>query len=271
MSRAIALFDMGATRTRVTITTDGKEFEAPRSFETEHSAAGLERLVDAIMQAAAGRPLAAAVGGCPGHTDPATHTLVHAPNLPHWEGIAVGRELEQRLQVPVTLENDTALVGLGEAMHGAGRGHKIVMYETVSTGVNAVRIVGGEIDPAAVGFEAGAQLIATPDGRVTSLEATTGGAALQRQQGHPPRELASSGLWRSEARLLAHGLYNSIVHWSPEIVVFGGSMMHDIRVADITAELEKLPPVYKKWPPVVAAQLGDIGGLWGALVLANRP
>ena len=33
------------------------------------------------------------------------------------------------------------MVGLGEAVHGAGRGNCIVMYMTISTGVGGARIV----------------------------------------------------------------------------------------------------------------------------------
>jgi len=67
--------------------------------------------------------------------------------------------LEEILEVPVFLRNDTAIVGLGEAHAGAGKGHEIVVYITVSTGVGGVRIIKGEIAKNQFGFEIGHQII----------------------------------------------------------------------------------------------------------------
>jgi predicted NBD/HSP70 family sugar kinase len=270
-SRGITIvFDMGATRTRLAVVSEQHTLARPHWFETNHSSLGWRRLLTGIRELAGGDQIRCVIGGVPGQTDPKNHKLTHLPNLPHWEGQKLLDRLQEELGCEVKLYNDTALVGLGEAIYGAGRGYAIVMYETVSTGVNAVRIVDGRIDRAAVGFEVGAQLLPGPGGRVTSLEAATGGAALERRKGRAPKELASQALWRSEARLLAHGLYNSLVHWSPEVVVFGGSMMNDIAVTDIAAELKKMPPVYGAWPKLVKAKLADAGGLYGALALARR-
>jgi hypothetical protein len=66
---------------------------------------------------------------------------------------------------------------------------------------------------------------------------------------------------------LARGLYNTLLHWSPQVVVYGGAMMRDIPLTAIVHELAALPPVYPEWPPLVAAELGDEGGLYGALAL----
>jgi predicted NBD/HSP70 family sugar kinase len=135
--------------------------------------------------------------------------------------------------------------------------------------VNGVRIVDGVIEPSAQGFEIGQQLLTGDDGRRASLESLAGGAALARRTGRPPAELHTAGVWRNEARQLAHGLFNTLLHWSPEVVVYGGRMMQDISVAAIAEELERLPAVFESWPPIVAAQLGDEGGLLGALSLLN--
>ncbi|MBW4061409.1 ROK family protein [Candidatus Saccharibacteria bacterium] len=265
----VGLFDIGATRTRLAIATSPHEFSEHVSFATDTTAAGTKQLFDQLRVLVGDCRLTGLAGGVAGQINPQTGTLWHATNLPHWNGIAIGHEFTQAFGVKLAIGNDTAVVGLGEAVFGAGRGHHIVMYETVSTGVNAARITGGVIDEMAQGIEVGAQLILGSDGHLTTLEAATGGAALERKYGHPPRELALQGLWRSEARLLALGLYNSLLHFSPDVVVFGGSMMRDIELRDIERELKKLP---LKWPrpvPLLHAQLGDNGGLFGALALAR--
>ena len=86
------------------------------------------------------------------------------------------------------MENDTALVGLGEATVGAGKGAAIVVYVTISTGANGARIVDGVLDRAAFGFELGEQLL----GRAASagtLEELVSGRAIQDRFGAPPATL----------------------------------------------------------------------------------
>lgn len=262
-----AVFDIGATHTRVGVSRDGRTLDKFEVLTTDQGAEGWTMVADALAGLVAGEHDLAVAGGVASQIDSKTGRLYHAMNLPEWNGVALRDGLERHLGAPVQLVNDVALVGLGEAKFGAGRGAHIVMYETVSTGVNAIRIIDGVIDHLEHGNEIGRQLVLGPGGRLRDLESLTGGAALERRRGRPPRELAGQAVWRSEARLLALGLYNSLLHWSPDVVVFGGSMMRDIDVEDIRHELAKLPPVFPAWPPIVAAQLGDLGGLYGGLAL----
>jgi predicted NBD/HSP70 family sugar kinase len=51
---------------------------------------------------------------------------INALNLPRWNGAALADDLEAALGTQVILENDTALVGLGEATVGAGKGAAVV-------------------------------------------------------------------------------------------------------------------------------------------------
>ncbi|HSX03025.1 MAG TPA: ROK family protein [Candidatus Saccharimonadia bacterium] len=260
------VFDIGGTHTRLGLSANGRKLDQVVHLETDSSAAGLEAFLGATSTLAAGRTLRAVAGGLPGHMA-VDGRLGYAPNLPGWVGLAVADRLQERLGVKVLVENDAALAGLAEACLGAGAGRRIVTYITVSTGVNGVRIVDGGIDSSAQGFEIGQQLLADHNGQLASLESLTGGAALARRTGRLPAELQGTGTWQVEVQYLARGLFNTLVHWSPEIVVYGGRMMQDISVAAIAEELSRLPAVLKPWPPIVTAQLGDDGGLLGALLL----
>jgi len=263
------VFDIGATNTRFAL-TDGKSLQNIQRFDTNPGDKGIELLLEQLDEYLDGQKITAAAGGVPGQLDSDSGRLVHAPNLAGWAGKRVGRQIPQHLNVPVGIHNDTEVVGLGEAVHGAGQGHRIVVYITVSTGVNGARIVDGAIEASSLGFELGAQLIRGNDGKTHQLEELTGGAALERKFGHPPQELHDAKLWHTEAQYLANGLYNTILHWSPDIVVFGGSMMRDIDISEIATLLRRLPKVYESWPPLVAGQLGDDGGLYGAMALLNK-
>lgn len=263
------VFDIGGTTTRLAL-TDGKTLQNIQRFNTDPSSKGIDSLLAEFDNYLDGQKLTAAAGGMPGHLDGASGRLFHAPNLAGWEGQRVGRQIAQHLGVKVTVRNDTEVVGLGEAVLGAGQGQSIVVYITVSTGVNGARIVNGVIEGSSQGFELGAQLIRGNDGKAHQLEDLTGGAAMQKKFGRPPRLLRDATLWHDEARYLADGLYNTIVLWSPDVVVMGGSMMKDIDISEIATQLRRLPEVFENWPPLVRSRLGDDGGLYGAMVLLSK-
>lgn len=262
------VFDIGATKTRFAL-SDGKSLQNIQHFPTDSSKKGIDLLLEHLNGYLDDQTVTEAAGGIPGQLDHDTGRLTHAPNLPGWMGQRVGRQIAQHLGVPVNIRNDTEVVGLGEAVYGAGQDHSIVVYITVSTGVNGARIVDGAIEPSARGFELGAQRILGPDGRMHQLEDLTGGAALERTYGRPPRELHDARIWHKEAEYLANALYETILHWSPDIVVLGGSMMRDIDISEIAMILHRLPKVYAAWPRLVAGRLGDDGGLYGAMALLN--
>ncbi len=263
------LFDVGGTNTRLALTEDGRSLRDVRHIRTDPGPKGPDKLAHDIKSLVGQQKLELVAGGMPGHAR-RSQGLRQTPNLPDWAGQDVVGRLEQVLKVPVIIENDTAVVGLGEAVYGAGRDHDLAVYMTVSTGVNGVRIVRRSIDVSVDGFELGAMLMSDEAGKIASLESLTGGAALARRHGRPPSEIKEPAIWRQEARYLAQALYNTLLHWSPEVVVYGGAMMRDISVQSIAEELALLPPVFEQWPEIKLAQLGDEGGLYGAMALLQQ-
>ncbi len=272
------LFDIGGTNMRLAVTHDGKHFgtsiivPTPRSF-----AAGLESLRAHGLRLAGSRRITAVVGGIAGSLHQQRGALVTSP-LQHWVGKPFRRKLRDAFRVPVTVENDSALVGLGEATHGAGRGHQIVAYITVSTGVGGARIVNGRIDANALGFEPGHHIIdihgsrCSQCGQYGDLQSHVGGRILERRFRRPPYKILDPGVWREEARLLALGLVNVSIFWSPDAIVLGGSMFKKvgISVPQVRTFLGRYLKVLAHSPVVVKGTLGDIGGLYGALELLKQ-
>jgi len=82
--------------------------------------------------------------GAPGTVDFRTGTLITAPNLP-WQNYPLKIKLQAELRLPVEVDNDANLAALGEYKYGAGRGFKDMVYVTVSTGVGAGIIIGGQL------------------------------------------------------------------------------------------------------------------------------
>jgi predicted NBD/HSP70 family sugar kinase len=283
----LVLFDIGGTKMRIGRSRDGHSLDAsvkidtPRDFKEGISA--FKRIVDEFSREG---EIEHAAGGIAGVLDHDHEMLLASPNMGGWIEKPLRRELSQILKSPVTIENDTAVVGLGEAHHGAGKGHSIVAYITVSTGVGGVRIVDGRIDRARFGFEPGHQIIDLDgtaclmcnerslhaDGK-GHLEGYISGSSVEHRFERPAYELPQDDpLWDGLAHALAVGLNNTIVHWSPDVVVLGGSMIVGdprIPLALVERYLERELVVFPEIPELKPALLKDQGGLYGALVLAR--
>ncbi|MFO0718887.1 MAG: ROK family protein [Candidatus Paceibacterota bacterium] len=275
------LFDIGGTNTRVAFSKDGKDIGEPVVFPTPQD---FEEAMKAMKKALVDLGVAVgsfkiACGGVPGVFDKVAGSLTFSPNLPDWVGKALREKLFQSFGVPVHIENDASLVGLGEAHYGAGKGFSIVEYITVSTGVGGARIVDGKIDEKSVGFEPGqevmtfgAENVGTSSGEKTTFENAVSGTALEKRFGKKPKEVTDPQVWEELAEKLAFGLHNTIVLWSPDVLVLGGSMIVGdpaISVERTDFYLQKMLKIFPKPPILKKAELGALGGLWGALEFAK--
>jgi predicted NBD/HSP70 family sugar kinase len=263
------VFDIGATKTRLALSHDGKTFSDPLIFDTDITIGGQARLISYARQLVGEQKIALVAGGVPGTVDRTKGVLLETPNM-EWGRVDLAGLFKQAFRAKLILENDTALVGLGEAHAGAGSPKGVMAYFTISTGVNGVRIVDGQIDRSTYGFEIGRQIISPAGEPPVTLEEMIGGRAMQERYGRLPRSIDDPAVWRQETRLLAHALYNLTLEWSPELIVLGGSMMRDIPIPWIRDELEALPKIFPKWPQLKTAKLETVGGLYGALELIKE-
>jgi predicted NBD/HSP70 family sugar kinase len=85
------------------------------------------------------------VTGIPGVVEEESGRVRLAENAHGLEGMAVGAELERRLGLPVTVENDVNLAALGEHARGLGRGVDDFAFVSVGTGLGAGLVLGGEL------------------------------------------------------------------------------------------------------------------------------
>ncbi|PIT92262.1 MAG: hypothetical protein COU08_03045 [Candidatus Harrisonbacteria bacterium CG10_big_fil_rev_8_21_14_0_10_42_17] len=281
------LFDIGGTKMRLAVSEDGATFGEPIIISTpKNFDEGMKVFSKLSKTLSGGRMITFAGGGVPGPLDAGKSCLLASPNLSGWVGKPLRASIQVAVGAPTFLENDTAIVGLGEAVHGAGRGYAITVYVTISTGVNGVRIVDGVIDRNAFGFEIGHQVIAfsahgTKDGDLPiclncpvpgHLEAYVSGTAIAKRYGKKPYDIHDEAIWDTVARHLAYGLNNTIVHWSPHIVVLGGSMMKEIGIPldRVQHHLRETLTIFPVLPDLKKAELKDIGGLYGALAFLKQ-
>lgn len=265
----ILLFDVGATRTRIGLSENGKDLNVIHRFATDTSARGLNTLLKNLQHLAQGKTITAVCGGLPGQIDHKTGILTRVTNMTHWNNQPVRAAIKHVFDANLYLANDVTMGGLGEAHAGAGVARGVMAYFTVSTGVNAVRIVDGTVDHTIPVYDIGRQLLSDGDGKLTSLEELVGGASFELKRGQDPAGVRDGRTWRAEELYLARGVYNTILHWAPGLVVFGGSMMRDIDLTTVKQHLNELS-VHTGGPPELAyAKLGDEAGLYGALAYAR--
>lgn len=265
--------DIGGTKTRIAGSPDLSKFTTPVILDTPQKYEdALATLVEAAQKIAGGK-IDSFAAGVKGVLSADKRVLTTAPQniLRDWKGKPLAADLEAALQTTVVLENDTALVGLGEAVYGAGKGSGVVAYITVSTGVNGVRILEGLIDRG--NAEIGGQYLQVGD-HSKSLEDLVSGAAISEKYGVHPKEIdKDSPVWEELAKTTAFGVHNAILHWSPDIVVLGGSMFNEIGipVSRVQFHAQHIMRKFPKTPPIVHSALGDIGGLWGGLARLKEP
>jgi len=255
---------------RLAVSKDGKRIGKIKIVQTPKDFSRATKLFKEIAFELTGtKKITAVVGGIAGVMDKERTKLV-AGNIP-WSNKPLKREMERQLTAPVIIENDAALAGLGETVYGAAKGYPVVVYITVSSGVGGAMIVNQKIVENAMGFEPGRQIIDYKHPKKLLQDYVSGTAIRKKYRKHPSK-VTSPRVWDETAKLLAIGLHNTLIHWSPDIVVVGGSMVlkrPGVSLRKVSTYLKKTLP-FPRMPVVKQAVLGDLGGLYGALVLAKE-
>ncbi len=268
------LFDIGGTKTRVAFSPDGENFEKPEVFQTpENFNDGILAIKKAAENISKEREIKAVCGGIAGSLNKDKTEALVLPNIKTWEGKPIAGELKKVFEVPVFLENDAALVGLGEAVYGAGKDFEIVAYVTVSTGVGGVRVVNRKIDENRWGFEPGHQIINFSEKEgIKSLSQYISGKWISKIYGKEPKEIFNEKMWQESSKILAYGLHNVIVFWSPDVVVLGGAMMNfpGMHLKEVKNTLKNTIKIFPEYSQIKKASLGDFGGLYGALAFIKQ-
>lgn len=231
----------------------------------------------------------------------------YAANI-DWADYPLRAELEQRLGMAVTVDNDANAAAWAEYRCGAGRDSRAsLMMLTIGTGVGGGLVTEGLLVRGALGFgaEFGHVVVAEggprcPCGNHGCLEALASGTAIGRTAARHVAERrtpAGSALTRlseltgKSVTVAAHGgdegavavlaecgfwlgvgIASLINALDPEIVVVGGGAMQAgeflLGPARDSARERLMGREHRELPPVVPAALGDDGGLVGAALLA---
>lgn len=241
------VFDMGATNTRMARVESGELKEVLKVTTPENIEECPAHLAEMIKQVAGDEDVSELVGGVAGVRR--RDALAAAP--PN-----------------ARVYNDALLSGLGEAVHGAGKDKNIIGYIGLGTGIGTARIVGKKVD--STGFEAGHHIVDISNNE--TWEEKVSGRVLKERHQKYPQEL-DRGVYEDYVKMIALGVYNSILFWTPDILIMGGALINEkegFEVEEIASAVRDINEALPALPPIVKSELGDNAGLYGAMVIIEN-
>jgi len=240
-----------------------------------------------------GRVLAAGMG-LPGPIDRESGLVHSQPILPGWVGLDPAAEMEERLGLPVHLDNDANVGALGESTFGVGRGTHVMAYLRLSAGIGAGLVINGRPFRGARGIagEIGHVLV-DPQGPICRcgnrgcLETFVAGPALCEllRRSHGPLtvrqllQLAQEGdagcqrVIADAGRVVGRAVADLCNYLNPDLVVVGGdlSAAGDLLIEPMREAVRRFAiPAAAEDVEIVAGTLGDRAELLGALALAGH-
>lgn len=265
-----------------------KRLAQPANGETviEDLAASLDRL---LAESGMSRDRLLGMGvGLQGVTQRGNGTVSFSPST-GWMGQPIQQTIEERLGLPVIIDNDVNMMTLGEYVRGAGVDHSNVVYMYVGTGIGAGIILDGQFFRGSkeaageIGFMMIGPVHNRKNGASGVFETHYSAPAIWQQakgflsdlqegssvieelirharQGHPKAQQLLDDVYRH----WAYGMANIVSVLNPELLILSGEMVHIDeegvkRIHDWLCEWVPEVPVLEK------ASLGEQAGLIGAL------
>jgi len=226
--------------------------------------------------------------GTPGAISPRTGLLKNS-NTVCLNGRPVKADLERILGRKIEIQNDANCFALAEALHGAGRGKKLVFGVIMGTGCGGGIVYKGEVitGPQAIAGEWGHMSIA-PDGPLCycgqrgCVETFISGGGLEARyaeqfgtkrsfreivKDYHDGERKAVEFMKVFFHNFGRSLANLIDVLDPDVVVLGGGVSNfDALYTEGVAEVAKQVFSDSLETPIVKNQLGDSAGVIGAAV-----
>lgn len=295
--------DVGGTNLKGAVVDRGGRAVASARRDTG-AQDGPQAVVDAVIglavelkDAGAGDGLRVAAAGIavPGLVDEASGTVRSAANL-GWRDLNIGSVAAERLGIPVAISHDVRAGALAEGLLGAARGCHDFLLITLGTGIGAAVVIGGRpyVGAHGMGGELGHMAIEPRGpmcgcGRPGCLEALASAghvsvryavmagcrepvsAEAVAQRAAAGDDPIAEQVWNQAIDALAIGIANYAALLDPELVVVGGGMAAaGERLFALLRHRLAAHTRFGQPPRVVAAELGEEAGRYGAAIAAWR-
>jgi predicted NBD/HSP70 family sugar kinase len=294
---ALALgVDLGARFLRGAICDLGGRVRARQDVEVsgadaEDALAAIAALRESLVESTGleGQLIDGVVVGVPGVVEAVSGKLSLASNVPGLENRPFASELQERLGLPVMLENDINLAALGELWQGVARGVDDFVFLSVGTGMGAGLVLHGElhrghhgaagevdyalsaseqdVDPSADAVSAFTAGLAAVSGPTSSLRAPYDVRAVF-EAARRGDQLARSVVDEVARRIALHVAPIAAVADVALVVLGGGIGANGDLLLD---PIRKLLADWMPYPPrVEISSLGEAAVLTGALAVGLR-
>ncbi len=112
----------------------------------EDGAGGILRQIETMGREMIERHQPRAIGiGFGGPIDAETGRTITSHQVEGWTDFALVDWCRETFGLPAALSNDADAAGLAEALFGAGRGHRVVFYITVGSGIGGALVIDGRV------------------------------------------------------------------------------------------------------------------------------
>ena len=305
MKNYVIGIDVGGTNIKLGIINSKGRIVSRASFSTGKYAERRSRLISALAEAIKElledtcldfKDILGVGIGLPGLIDPHRGIVNFLPNIQGWKNVPLKKVMEEKLGVPVFLDNDVNLVTLGEWKFGAGRGYNNLLCMTLGTGIGGGLVLNGELYRGE-GFVAGeiGHMPLNEKGPVCNcggyacFERYVGNRILQekaakifknkRIQLEDVFELTKAGnvraaqFWDEVASHIGNGLVGIVNILNPRLIIIGGGVANSYRFminAINKIVKNRSMSVQAKMVKIARAKLGNDAGIIGAYVLVKE-
>ncbi|MFP8885125.1 MULTISPECIES: ROK family glucokinase [Streptomyces] len=137
--------DIGGTKIAAGVVDEEGAILETSTVPTPPTAEGvIDAIAEAVRTVSTGHEIEAVGIGAAGYVDDKRATVLFAPNI-KWRNEPLKDKVEQRVGLPVVVENDANAAAWGEYRFGAGHGHDDVVCITLGTGLGGGIIIGGKL------------------------------------------------------------------------------------------------------------------------------
>ncbi len=141
--------EIGGTKLQMAIGAgDGSPFVEFRraDIRPEEEAGGILRQIAIIGRELIERHRPTAIGiGFGGPVDAEEGRTITSHQVEGWADFALTAWCRETFGLPAAISNDADAAGLAEALFGAGRGHRVVFYITVGSGIGGALVIDGRV------------------------------------------------------------------------------------------------------------------------------
>lgn len=299
--------DFGGTTVKIAVVFQSHIIDSAPPIATQEFD-GHEELIDAMVRVVedlrARHAGVAAVGvGMPGFVNFEKGLVYNLTNVQGWESIPLKNLLEDRIKLPVIVDNDANCMAFAEWKCGAGRSFRHVIFITMGTGVGGAVIANGqmirgachgagEIGQTSIDYQGrtghygnrGAleQYVGNNEIAANAREAYAAAGISRQLNECSPAALAAAAhhgdeiaaaQWQEVGKLVATAVMNCCWLLNPEAIVIGGGVARagELLFQPVKEHLfSQLSGPFKDSLMVVPAAFGHEAGLIGAAAMARE-